>query len=105
TAFTEKNRPARRPLMRWAIAAALILTVGLSGWLYGPAVYRFTTNQGQLVVETDDDDVEVLVKQGGQQIKIIDTHTDRAITLNAGTYAIELSRGKEGLRLLTKEFT
>jgi len=105
--FAEKPpaRPSRGRLMRWAVAAVFVLTVGLAGWLYGPAVYRFTTNQGQLVIQTDDKDVELSVKQGGELIKIIDARTGREITLKAGTYQLELSEGKEALKLSTKEFT
>jgi WD40 repeat protein len=46
----------------------------------------------------------VVVKRGGRQVKLIDTRTSREITLHAGTYQIELTAGKEGLKLSTNQF-
>ena len=64
---------------RWTIGpiAVLCLIVGVSAWLYGATIYRFATNQGQLVVETDDPDVEVTVKQNGEQVTVIDRNFTR----------------------------
>ena len=83
------------------MAAALFIgLLGAAGARYfGPAVYRITTNQGQLVIETNDVDVEVNIKQKGEQVQIIDTKTKREFTLKAGTYELELVPGHDGLRL------
>lgn len=97
-------RPARRRRRPLAFAAGLlVITLGAAGVLLGPSVYRFTTDQGEVVIETDDPDVEVTVR--GPDIRILDTRTNRAVTLRAGKYQVELSRGKEGLRLSAREFT
>jgi WD40 repeat protein/tRNA A-37 threonylcarbamoyl transferase component Bud32 len=101
--FAEGARPRR--LARWAAVAVAALALGWAGWRYGPAVYRLATNQGQLVIETDDPDVEVAIKKGGEQVTITDARTGRDVTLKAGTYQIELVHGKEGLQLSTGEFT
>src|SRR5262249_23671712 len=54
-------RPWRRG--RWAAAAAVLLAVGLAGLvMYGGTVIRIVTNKGELVIETDDPNIEVLVK-------------------------------------------
>jgi WD40 repeat protein len=79
------------------------VAAGVGGVLFGPAVYRFTTNQGEVVIETENPDVEVTVR--GPDIRILDTKTNKAVTLKAGKYQVELSGGKEGLRLSTREFT
>jgi hypothetical protein len=100
--------PARPPRQRWPwVAAAVVLlgVLGVGGALYGPAVYRIATDRGQLVIETADPDVEVVIKQGGQEVKIIDPKTGREVTLKAGTYQLELAAGREGLRLSTNRFT
>jgi WD40 repeat protein/serine/threonine protein kinase len=101
------SQPPPRPRRRIALVAAVALTLLLTtaGYLYGPAVYRLVTDQGQVVVETDDPDVKVVVKQQEQQITILDAKTNQEVTLKAGTYQIELSPRKEGLRLSATDFT
>lgn len=96
-------RPQRRRTSLIA-ATALLLLLGGTGLFFAGSIYRFVTDQGTLVIETDDPDVEVVVKQGGQQITIVDTATQREVTLKAGNYQLELSGGKEGLKLSTNQF-
>ena len=98
--------PRRRSSVgAWAAAVALLLALGFGGFFYGAAIYRLVTNQGTLVIETDDRDVEVIVKQGGEQVQIVDTKTGREVTLKAGEYQLELGGGKPGLKLSTNQFT
>ncbi len=102
-----RRRTASRLRKRVALAAAavVLVAVGLAGYVYGPAVYRIATDQGQVVIETDDPDVEVRITQGGEQIQILDAKSKRTINLKAGTYQLALSEGKDGLRLSTDQFT
>jgi WD40 repeat protein len=91
-----------------AAAAALLLAlaaVDFATLQYSPALYRFATNQGQLVIETEDPDVEVKVSRNGELIEIIDAKSKKNIWLRAGAYQLELTEGKDGLRLSTREFT
>ncbi len=85
-------------------ATALLLLLGATGLFFAGPIYRFVTDQGTLVIETNDPDVEVIVKQGGRQITIVDTKTGREVTLKAGEYQLELAAGKEGLKLSTTQF-
>jgi hypothetical protein len=73
----------------------------------GPAIYRFATNQGQLVIQTDDADVEVTVKHKGELVQIVDARTRRVVSVNlrAGVYQVELTKDKAGLKLSTIQFT
>lgn len=106
TPFTQTDAPARpRRLGRLAAVAVLALAVCVLGWLYGAAVYRFATNQGLLIVETNDADVEITVKKGGEHVTIVDARTGGDVTLKAGTYQMEITKGKEGLTLSAREFT
>ena len=47
----------------------------------GVIVYRIQTDQGELIITSKSDDVEVVVKQGGHVVRVIDTKTDRSIML------------------------
>jgi formylglycine-generating enzyme required for sulfatase activity/tRNA A-37 threonylcarbamoyl transferase component Bud32 len=95
------SRIRRLPRRAWVAA---ILAAALVGWLAW-SVLRIDTGEGTLVVETDDPDVEVVVKQGGKQVTIIDPKTRREVDLKAGKYELELRKGKDGLKLQTKQFT
>jgi WD40 repeat protein len=103
TLVLEKSPAYRR---RWrsivAIAAALLVVVA---GLLGAAVYRIATDKGELVIETDNDDVEVVVSKRGEVVKIIDTKSGKHITLNSGDYELSLKDGQEGLKLSPDRMT
>jgi hypothetical protein len=90
------GRPRRRLLVA-ALAALAFLGVTLAGL----AVYRIRTDTGELVLTTESDDVEVVIKQDGKLVRIIDTKTDRRITLalRSGSYELALDGGARGLEL------
>ena len=83
----------------------LLAVLGPLVYWYGPAVFRIVTNKGELVIETDDPDVEVRVKRNGEQVTLVDTKSNKEITLQAGTYQLELAGDKDGLALSTNQFT
>ncbi|MFO0951671.1 MAG: serine/threonine-protein kinase [Isosphaeraceae bacterium] len=101
--------PARSsPPRRWPNAPALViglaaLAVG-SAFAFGPQVVRVVTDRGQLVVESSSPDVRVEVKRGGELVTIVDAASGRRVDLRAGAYELELSEGKDGLRLSTRRF-
>jgi serine/threonine protein kinase len=85
---TEIDKPRAAPAVaswperkhpRWlwpAVAGLLGFIVTLLG---GGTAYRITTDKGELVIETDDPSIEVVVKQGGRQVTIIDPQTKTRI--------------------------
>lgn len=86
-----------RPL-RWWWAAIFLLVGGLSVGV-GAATYRIQTDQGEVVIETADEDVEVLVKQGGKVVTVFDPKTQQKLVLHSGTYEFELNGKPTGLKL------
>jgi tRNA A-37 threonylcarbamoyl transferase component Bud32 len=90
------RRPRRRPLVA---AVAALLFAGLA--LAGVVVYRIQTDKGELVITTESADVEVVIKQGGKVVRVIDTKMDKEIrlALRSGTYELELQGPPEGLKL------
>lgn len=97
TAPSQSSRWLGRPM---AIALAVLL-IGL-GVIYGGAILRFATNKGQLIVETNDPSIEVVVRKGN--VVVLDKTTKRTLTLSAGEYDIEV-RGSNGLKFRTKQFS
>jgi WD40 repeat protein len=79
--------------------------LGILSLLAAVAVYRIQTDKGELVIETDDPDVEVIVKQDGQRVTIVDAKTGRKAELSAGTYELALSGKADGLRLSADRLT
>ncbi len=99
--------PAATPRRRRpAIGLALLVVLGLSGAgaAFGPQVVRILTDKGQLVIETSDPGIRVEVKRGGQLVTIVDPASGRRVDLHAGEYDLQLSEGKDGLRLSTRRF-
>lgn len=88
-----------------AVCSAAVLLVLLGAYAFGPVIYRIATNQGELVIETDDPDVEVTIQRKGQQVRILDLKSKQRITLRAGQYELILNEGQERLKLSTGKFS
>jgi tRNA A-37 threonylcarbamoyl transferase component Bud32 len=101
------TRPAARPRRKRGspLVAAAVAALFAGIVLAGAAIYRIQTDKGELVIETDNDDVEVVVKQGGKVVKIIDTKSGQHVTLNSGDYELALKDGREGLKLSPDKMT
>jgi WD40 repeat protein len=87
----------RRWWRRLAAVAAGVLFVAAA--LAAVVVYRIQTDKGELVIETVDDDVEVVVKTGGKLVTIYDPKTKQKLILRSGTYELELKGKPTGLKL------
>ena len=84
--------------MAAAIAAGVLF---LALIVAGVMVFRITTDTGTIVIETNDPDVQVVVKQGGNQVTILDGKTNKQIELKSGEYELQLAKGADGLQLST----
>ncbi len=96
----QRSRPAWLP---WAVAGGLGVAVLLV--VATVVVLRVKTDKGEVVLSTDDPDVEVVVKQAGRQIEVLDLKTRQKVELPSGEYEVALGGGKPGLRLSTDTFT
>ena len=86
--------PCRRLLIAAVTVACLFGVAELA-----VAVYRIQTDKGELIITSASDDVEVVVKQGGRVVRVIDTKTDKSIKLRSGVYELELTGSSEGLKI------
>ena len=77
--------------LRWVIAATLIGLLGWGGYSFGQQIIRIATNKGQIVIETNDEDVEVEILSGGEIVTVIDAKTQQAIDITSGEYQIRAS--------------
>lgn len=82
-----------------AVAVAFVL-LPLT-WLFGGNVYRFVTDQGELVIEVNDKDVQVEIRQNGLIVR--EKGSGRKFTLAARDGEIEVYE-KNGIKLTTQKF-
>src|SRR5262249_52993382 len=98
----EHGTPARpRRRYGWLVAAALLLVLVPAAWFLGGPVLRFAGNKGVLVMEIDDPDVEVTVRQA--DVTLADRSTKREFVLSAGDGEVEVYE-QDGVKLATRQF-
>jgi serine/threonine protein kinase/WD40 repeat protein len=99
----------RRRYWCWiaATSAVLLLASGLvlAQTELGAAMARLALNKGELILETEDPDVQVEVLKDGERVRLLEPKTSTQINLNVGDYEVRLFAGKEGLRLSPDRFT
>lgn len=87
----------------YVIAAAVLFSAAL---LTAIIVLRFSGDaEGILTIETIDPNVEVIVRQGGKEVAILDKKTRTEAKLPVGVYTFALRGGKDGLKLETNQYT
>ena len=70
----------------WILALVGLSMLGVLGW-FAPQIIRIATDQGEIVIEASDDDVEVQVLQDGKVVRVIDTKTQQSFSLKSGQYS------------------
>ncbi|OWK36596.1 Serine/threonine protein kinase PrkC, regulator of stationary phase [Fimbriiglobus ruber] len=93
---------ARRNWWWWAITVAAVLALFGSVIAFSGTIVRVVTNKGDLVIEVDDPNVEVVVKQGG--VVVEDRTTKRSFVLRAGDGEVEFRDSDSGAVAQTKTF-
>jgi Leucine-rich repeat (LRR) protein len=74
----------------WLVGAMIGLVVLLPlAYLFGAQLIRIATNQGQVVIQIDDPQVEVTIQEN--RVAILDRAGQREITLTAGEHQLEVT--------------
>lgn len=88
---------------RWPLVAAAAGLAALAVPLFfAPTILRFATNQGDLIAEIDDENVEVVLKQGDLIVR--PRSKEREFVIKAGKGVLEVFRPGEKEALLMKDF-
>jgi WD40 repeat protein len=94
------ERPVKEPPRRGR--RSLVAAIFLAGLLFAAGVViRVQTNEGEVVITTHAPDVEVVILQGGKAVRIVDTKTQKRVTLQVGSYDVMLKDKPEGIELKT----
>jgi serine/threonine protein kinase len=85
----QPTRPGSHPRRPWVWIAAVVALLPIMAMSLAVLFYQLMsvrTPTGELVLESEDPDIEVIVRQSGQQVTIVDPKTNNRIELNAGRY-------------------
>ena len=92
---------ARSKSVSWwpAIVSTIAIGLCLAGSYFLPQIIRVATNQGQIVIESNDPDVQIEVLKGGEQIEIVDLKTRQKLNIVAGEYQIRPIGNENEIRI------
>lgn len=91
TASANGNR-----IFRWIATTIALAMLGLGGYFLGPQIIRIATDQGEIVIETDDPNVQVEVLKDGKLVRVIDTKSDQSFNIRSGNYEFRASPATAG---------
>lgn len=63
-----------------------------AGWLAAPQIIRIATDQGELIIETNDsEDIQIEILENGKKVRVIDVASNHALDIKSGQYEIKAS--------------
>ena len=82
------NARSNGNFFRWIFATIALGMLGFGGFLFGPQIIRVATDQGEVVIETNDPNVEIEILEGNKVIRVVDTKTNQSFNIRSGSYEI-----------------
>ena len=70
------------------VTAGLFGLFGFGMWLFAPQIIRIATNQGELVIETEDENVQVEIRENGDLIRVLDASSGASFDVRSGNFQI-----------------
>lgn len=95
---TAKTKPQKSNL-KWWIAATFVLLAGIGSYLFAGDIIRIATDQGELIIKTEDDNISVKVSQDGKQVDILDLKTNQSFNIKSGKYELSLTGDANGFEI------
>jgi WD40 repeat protein len=93
-----RTAPAKaKPRRRWLVAASLLLLVGLM--TAGAVILRIQTEKGELVIRTDDPNIEIITKKNGEIVRIRDSKTGQVWEVDTKNYRVASFDQPDGLTI------
>jgi hypothetical protein len=80
---------------RWIASAIALGMFAFGCYLFGPQVIRIATDQGEIIIETDDPDVQIEILKDGKFVRVLDTKTDQAFNIRSGNYEFRAKPSSE----------
>jgi eukaryotic-like serine/threonine-protein kinase len=98
------SEPRRRRIRHWTMVVAAVMLAGITS-LFAPTIIRIATNKGELVIEADDPNIEVLVKPDAAHVVMDKGKTsEREFVLKAGNYEFEVFDPQSGAKSYSRKF-
>ena len=70
------------------VTALLLAMIAFPMWMFSPQIIRIATNQGELVIETEDKDVKVEVRDNGELIRVLDASSGSSFDIRSGNFKL-----------------
>ena len=70
------------------VTALLLAMIAFPMWMFSPQIIRIATNQGELVIETEDKDVKVEVRDNGELIRVLDASSGSSFDIRSGNFEL-----------------
>jgi WD40 repeat protein len=97
---TAGTRSARQRQRRWGIIGGLLAMAALLG---ASVVYKIQSDNQEIVIETNDPDVKVVMRRNGELVRIVDTKTEKAWNLDTKTLRLKPHGSELAIDLPGKE--
>lgn len=97
------NRPAQPKPPRWGMLVASLMVAAVLA--VAGIVIRLQTGEGEVVITPLTDDVEISLRQGGKEVRILDTKSNTSVMVPVGSYDVAMKGEKKDFELKTDRVT
>ena len=84
------------------IAASLIGALGFAAWFAAPQIIRIVTDKGELVIETDDPNVNVAILKNGSVVQTVDPSTGESLRFDIDSANTHSKQPREEVPAISK---
>jgi WD40 repeat protein len=103
--LSDFQRHSPPSIQTWGWRTTRLITVLIFVFVMITAIYRFQTDNGELVIDNRDDELEVIIKQDAKIITSLDLRYKNRVTLPSGGYQLELGGKVGGSKLSIEKVT